>query len=155
MVVRLSEVSSKQAKNAFWIFCFIPMKISQSFLCSKDGSKFYWLPWFPANSLLCVMLRYTVLVRRIETFLLNFLLNIIIEMMQRFKDSPTSNVKYKEVLRIYAIRICLILGLLMNAKNKKCMTTHLTKGVVFSKEWVSCWLRKFSLFKWHNFTKRL
>ena len=77
------------------------------------------------------MLRYTVLVRRIETFLLNFLLNIIIEMMQRFKDSPTSNVKYKEVLRIYAIRICLILGLLMHAKNKKCMTTHLTKGVDF------------------------
>ena len=58
------------------------------------------------------------------------MLNIIIEMMQRFKDSPTSNVKYEEVLRIYAIRICLILGLLMNAKNKKCITTHLTKGIV-------------------------
>ena len=50
----------------------------------------------------------------------------------RFKDSPKyfQYVKYKEVLRIYAIRICLILGLLMNAKNKKCMTTHLTKGIV-------------------------
>ena len=39
----------------FWVghfgifFCFIPMKISQSFLCSKDGSKFWWLPWFPAQ----------------------------------------------------------------------------------------------------------
>ena len=28
-------------------FCFIPMKISQSFLASKDGSKFWWLPWNP------------------------------------------------------------------------------------------------------------
>ena len=36
------------------------MKISQSFLGSQDGSKFWWLPWFPANSLLCIILRYTV-----------------------------------------------------------------------------------------------
>ena len=26
-------------------FCFIPMKISQSCLSIKDGSKFWWLPW--------------------------------------------------------------------------------------------------------------
>ena len=85
------------------------------------------------------MLRCTVLVEcRIETFLLIFLLNIIIKMMQGFKDSPTSNVKYKEVLRIYAIRICLILGLLMRAKNKKCMTTHLSNKGNTSREWISC-----------------
>ena len=28
------------------LFCFIPMKSSQSFLASKDGSKFWWLHWF-------------------------------------------------------------------------------------------------------------
>ena len=37
----------------FWIFfvffCFIPMKISQSVMSSKDGSKFWWLPWFTAK----------------------------------------------------------------------------------------------------------
>ena len=27
--------------------CFIPMKISQSFLGCKGGLKFWWLPWFP------------------------------------------------------------------------------------------------------------
>ena len=37
--------SWKSSKKIF--FCFIPMKISQSFLCSQDGSKFLWLPWFP------------------------------------------------------------------------------------------------------------
>ena len=35
-------------KNKF--FCFIPMKTSQSLLVSKDGSKFWWLPWFPAKN---------------------------------------------------------------------------------------------------------
>ena len=37
----------------FWIghfgfFLLNPMKCSQRFLDSKDGSKFWWLPWFPA-----------------------------------------------------------------------------------------------------------
>ena len=45
-----------------FFFCFIPIKISRIFLGSKDGSKFWWLPWFPAISLLCVILRYTVYV---------------------------------------------------------------------------------------------
>ena len=31
-----------------------PMKSSQRFLGSKGGSKFWWFPWFPENSLLCV-----------------------------------------------------------------------------------------------------
>ena len=31
-----------------FFFWFILMKISQSFLSSKDGSKFLWLLWFPA-----------------------------------------------------------------------------------------------------------
>ena len=30
-------------------FCFIPMKISQSYLGIKDGLKFWWLPWFTAK----------------------------------------------------------------------------------------------------------
>ena len=30
-----------------FFFCFIPMKISQNLL-SKDVSKFWWFPWFPA-----------------------------------------------------------------------------------------------------------
>ena len=38
----------------FWIFafCFISMKKSQSLLFSKDGSKFWWLPLFPAHEVL-------------------------------------------------------------------------------------------------------
>ena len=30
--------------------CFIPMKISQTYFAIKDGSKFWWLPWFPAKN---------------------------------------------------------------------------------------------------------
>ena len=48
-------------KNFFW-----KMKISQRFCGSKDGSKFWWFPWFPKNSLLCVILRYTVYMRNFD-----------------------------------------------------------------------------------------
>ena len=41
-------------------FCFIPMKISPNLYGRMDGSKFWCFPWFPENSLLCVILRYTV-----------------------------------------------------------------------------------------------
>ena len=35
----------------FWIFfCFIPIQISHNLCVSKDGTKFWWLPWFPAKS---------------------------------------------------------------------------------------------------------
>ena len=39
----------------FWVghfefFCFIFMKTSQSLLVSKDGSKFWWLLWFPVKN---------------------------------------------------------------------------------------------------------
>ena len=52
----------------FWIFfskkkkknCFISMKISPNLYGRMDGSKFWCFPWFPENSLLCVILRYTV-----------------------------------------------------------------------------------------------
>ena len=40
--------------------CFIPMKISPNLYGRMDGSKFWCFPWFPENSLLCVILRYTV-----------------------------------------------------------------------------------------------
>ena len=33
-----------------FFFCFIPMKTCQSLLVSKDGSKFWWLPWFRAKN---------------------------------------------------------------------------------------------------------
>ena len=39
------SLSSKQKR-----FCFIPMKTSQNLLVSKDGSKFWWLPWFAAKN---------------------------------------------------------------------------------------------------------
>ena len=52
----------------FWIFfrkkkinfCFIPMKISLNLYGRMDGSKFWRFPWFLENSLVCVILRYTV-----------------------------------------------------------------------------------------------
>ena len=44
----------------FWIFCFFPMKISPNLYGRMDGSKFWCFSWFPKNSLLCVILRYTV-----------------------------------------------------------------------------------------------
>ena len=31
-------------------FCFIPIQISHNLCDSKDGTKFSWLPWFPAKS---------------------------------------------------------------------------------------------------------
>ena len=43
-------------------YSFIPMKISSNLYGRMDGSKFWWFPWFPENSLLFVMLRYTVYV---------------------------------------------------------------------------------------------
>ena len=43
-------------------FCFIPIKISPNLYGRMDGSKFWCFPWFPENSLLCVILRYTVYV---------------------------------------------------------------------------------------------
>ena len=65
MAVRLSDKSSKTAKKCifctFWLFLsFIPMKISPNLYGRMDGSKFWCFPWFPENSLLCVILRYTV-----------------------------------------------------------------------------------------------
>ena len=44
----------------FFFFCFIPTKISPNLYGRMDGSKFWCFPWFPENSLLCVILRYTV-----------------------------------------------------------------------------------------------
>ena len=49
-----------EKKNFF--FCFIPMKISPNLYGRMDGSKFWCFPWFPENSLLCVILCYTVYV---------------------------------------------------------------------------------------------
>ena len=48
---------SKKKKN-----CFIPMKISPNLYGRMDGSKVWCFPWFPENSLLCVILCYTVYV---------------------------------------------------------------------------------------------
>ena len=43
-------------------FCYIPMKISPNLHGRMDGSKFRCFPWFPKNSLLCIISRYTVYV---------------------------------------------------------------------------------------------
>ena len=37
-------------------FCLIPMKISHKLCDRMDGTQFWCFPWFPANSLLCVMI---------------------------------------------------------------------------------------------------
>ena len=41
-------------------FCFIPMKISPNLYGRMDGCKFWCFPGFSENSLLCLILRYTV-----------------------------------------------------------------------------------------------
>ena len=53
----------------FWIFFLqkkfffcIFLKISPNLYGRMDGSKLWCLPWFPENSLLCAILRYTVYV---------------------------------------------------------------------------------------------
>ena len=53
------EFFFRKKKN---FFCFIPMKISPNLYGRMDGSKFWCFPWFPENSLLCVILCYTVYV---------------------------------------------------------------------------------------------
>ena len=45
-----------------FFFCFIPMKISPNLYGRMDGLKFWFFTWFPENSLLSVILRYTVYV---------------------------------------------------------------------------------------------
>ena len=47
-------------EKKYFFFCFIPMKISPNLYGRMDGSKFWCFPWFPENSLLCVILCYTV-----------------------------------------------------------------------------------------------
>ena len=47
------HVEKKISKKKFF-FCFIPMKTCQSLLVSKDFSKFWWLPWFPAPNSTCL-----------------------------------------------------------------------------------------------------
>ena len=47
-------------RKKIFFFCFIPMKISPNLYGRMDGSKFWCFPWFPENSLLCVILCYTV-----------------------------------------------------------------------------------------------
>ena len=41
-------------------FCLIPMKICHKLCDRMNGTQFWCFPWFPANSLLFVILRYTV-----------------------------------------------------------------------------------------------
>ena len=72
----LAEIAQLLAKlknsvflsRPFWIFffkkkiffCFIPMETCQSLLVSKDFSKFWWLPWFPAPNSTCLNICNTV-----------------------------------------------------------------------------------------------
>ena len=41
-------------QKKYFLFCFIPIKISHNLLDSKDFSKFWWLPWFPEKSGGCI-----------------------------------------------------------------------------------------------------
>ena len=57
----------------FWIFliyfffCLIPMKICHKLYDRMNGTTQFWcFPWLPANSLLCVTLRYTVYLHVIQ-----------------------------------------------------------------------------------------
>ena len=50
----------KTQKMHFVFFCFIPMKICHKLCDRKNGTQFWCFSWFPANSLLCVILCYTV-----------------------------------------------------------------------------------------------
>ena len=59
-------------------FCFIPMKISPNLYGRMNGSKFWCFPWFPENSLLCVILRYTVYIHNTVTFLFFWLCKYLI-----------------------------------------------------------------------------
>ena len=34
----------------FWFLCFTPIQISHNLWATKDGMKFWWLPWFPAKT---------------------------------------------------------------------------------------------------------
>ena len=45
-----------------FFFCFILMKTSPNLHGRMDGLKFWCFLWFPENSLVCVILRYTVYV---------------------------------------------------------------------------------------------
>ena len=50
----LAEMKNKLFfSRPFWflfLFCFIPFQISHNLCDTKDWTKFWWLPWFPAKS---------------------------------------------------------------------------------------------------------
>ena len=58
MAMRLSDIRAKTGQKK--PFCFIPIKISHELCNGMDGTQFWCFPWFPPNSLLCVIYRYTV-----------------------------------------------------------------------------------------------
>ena len=95
------------------LFCFIPMKISQSVLSSKDGSKFWWLSWFPAQNNSCINICNTVYIsflfghstnlhNRLKFFLRRTHLNIWTPLLSRdviYTTAYTYNV-------VLAVRVC-------------------------------------------------
>ena len=56
-------------------FFFIPMKISPNLYGRMDMWKFWCFSWFPENSLLCVILRYTVYIPTCHRLKSNFQLS--------------------------------------------------------------------------------
>ena len=64
--VRIKKLHKKKVTKTPKIFLnfffLIPMKISHKLCDRMDGTLFWCFPWFPANSLLCVILLYTVYV---------------------------------------------------------------------------------------------
>ena len=59
-IVDFENLSFFESAILNFFFCIIHMKISPNLYDRMDGSKFSCFPWFPENSLLCVILRYTV-----------------------------------------------------------------------------------------------
>ena len=81
------------------------MKISQSFLVSK--SNFWWLPGpgsFPANSLLCVILRYTVYTL-LEKLTMTDMCGLKRSVCNRYKNTIRAIITRSWILTIHKVRI--------------------------------------------------
>ena len=69
----------------FWIFFFYKKPLfllhpheNQSQIMWYNGTQFWCFSWFPANSLLCVILHYTVYIRRKHKKTIPFLLTVLL-----------------------------------------------------------------------------
>ena len=96
-------------------FCFILMKISPNLYGRMHGLKFWCFPWFPENSFLCVILRYTVYVHYVNSSVPKF--DMIHSFCYQFLPTPQlhckievpySNFQFSEVNSLFPSVQCLI-----------------------------------------------